>query len=220
MTPVRPQPACRRARPTRARRAAGGDRRGARRAARARAAAGRPAAAAERAAVSNTSEAEFLAMVEGRRNISRRRHFPGRVVAALLRAASTCPPSRSTARCGGSIPSPFLCYLDFGGFQIVCSSPEILVRAREGKVTIRPIAGTRWRGKTARARTSARRRTARRPEGARRTSDAARSRPQRRRPRRRRSARSRSPTILHRALQPRHAHRLECRRRARSAGTT
>jgi anthranilate synthase component 1 len=45
-------------------------------------------------------------------------------------------------------PSPYLCFLDFGGFQIVCSSPEILVRVRDGKVTIRPIAGTRWRGKT------------------------------------------------------------------------
>jgi anthranilate synthase component I len=45
-------------------------------------------------------------------------------------------------------PSPYLCYLDFGGFQIVVSSPEILVRVNQGKVTIRPIAGTRWRGKT------------------------------------------------------------------------
>jgi anthranilate synthase component 1 len=45
-------------------------------------------------------------------------------------------------------PAPFLCYLDFGGFQIVCSSPEILVRVRDGAVTIRPIAGTRPRGKT------------------------------------------------------------------------
>jgi anthranilate synthase component 1 len=45
-------------------------------------------------------------------------------------------------------PAPFLCYLDFAGFQIVCSSPEILVRVRDGKVTIRPIAGTRWRGAT------------------------------------------------------------------------
>ena len=43
-------------------------------------------------------------------------------------------------------PAPFLCYLDFGGFQIVCSSPEILVRVRDGTVTIRPIAGTRPRG--------------------------------------------------------------------------
>jgi anthranilate synthase component 1 len=46
-------------------------------------------------------------------------------------------------------PSPFLVYLDFGGFQIVCSSPEILVRLRNGVVTIRPIAGTRPRGATA-----------------------------------------------------------------------
>jgi anthranilate synthase component 1 len=45
-------------------------------------------------------------------------------------------------------PAPFLCYLDFGAFQIVCSSPEILVRVRDGKVTIRPIAGTRPRGAT------------------------------------------------------------------------
>jgi anthranilate synthase component 1 len=46
-------------------------------------------------------------------------------------------------------PSPFLYYLNFGGFQLVGSSPEILVRLRDGKVTIRPIAGTRPRGATA-----------------------------------------------------------------------
>jgi anthranilate synthase component I len=45
-------------------------------------------------------------------------------------------------------PAPFLCYLDFETFQIVCSSPEILVRVREGTVTVRPIAGTRRRGAT------------------------------------------------------------------------
>lgn len=45
-------------------------------------------------------------------------------------------------------PSPFLFYLNFGGFQLVGSSPEILVRLRDGKVTIRPIAGTRKRGQT------------------------------------------------------------------------
>lgn len=43
-------------------------------------------------------------------------------------------------------PAPFLCYLDFEAFQVVCSSPEILVRVRDGRVTIRPIAGTRRRG--------------------------------------------------------------------------
>ncbi len=45
-------------------------------------------------------------------------------------------------------PSPFLFFLDFGGFSVVGSSPEILVRVRDGVVTIRPIAGTRPRGKT------------------------------------------------------------------------
>jgi anthranilate synthase component 1 len=45
-------------------------------------------------------------------------------------------------------PSPFLFYLTFNGFSLVGSSPEILVRARDGVVTIRPIAGTRPRGKT------------------------------------------------------------------------
>jgi len=46
-------------------------------------------------------------------------------------------------------PSPYLFYLDFGNFQLAGSSPEILVRIRDGKLTIRPIAGTRRRGKTA-----------------------------------------------------------------------
>jgi anthranilate synthase component 1 len=45
-------------------------------------------------------------------------------------------------------PSPYLYYLAMPGFQIVGSSPEVLVRLRDNKVTIRPIAGTRWRGKT------------------------------------------------------------------------
>jgi anthranilate synthase component I len=46
-------------------------------------------------------------------------------------------------------PSPFLYHLDMPGFALTGSSPEILVRARNGEVTIRPIAGTRPRGKTA-----------------------------------------------------------------------
>jgi anthranilate synthase component 1 len=46
-------------------------------------------------------------------------------------------------------PSPFLFYLNFGDYALVGSSPEILVRLRDGTVTIRPIAGTRKRGKTA-----------------------------------------------------------------------
>jgi anthranilate synthase component 1 len=45
-------------------------------------------------------------------------------------------------------PSPFLFHLDFGAFALVGSSPEILVRVRDGEVTIRPLAGTRRRGAT------------------------------------------------------------------------
>jgi anthranilate synthase component 1 len=45
-------------------------------------------------------------------------------------------------------PSPFLFYLNFGDFQMAGSSPEILVRLRDGKITIRPLAGTRPRGAT------------------------------------------------------------------------
>ena len=45
-------------------------------------------------------------------------------------------------------PSPFLFFFNFGGFQVIGASPEILVRLRDGEVTVRPIAGTRMRGAT------------------------------------------------------------------------
>ncbi|MEM7544493.1 MAG: anthranilate synthase component I [Pseudomonadota bacterium] len=45
-------------------------------------------------------------------------------------------------------PSPYMFYFNFGGFQLAGASPEVLVKVRDGTVTIRPIAGTRPRGKT------------------------------------------------------------------------
>jgi len=45
-------------------------------------------------------------------------------------------------------PSPFMFFFNFGGFQVIGASPEILVRLRDGEVTVRPIAGTRKRGAT------------------------------------------------------------------------
>jgi len=45
-------------------------------------------------------------------------------------------------------PSPYMFYLDLGDFHIVGSSPEILTRLEDGRVTVRPIAGTRPRGRT------------------------------------------------------------------------
>lgn len=45
-------------------------------------------------------------------------------------------------------PSPYMYYIDFGKYQIVGASPEMLVRVENGVVQTGPIAGTRWRGKT------------------------------------------------------------------------
>ena len=45
-------------------------------------------------------------------------------------------------------PSPFMFFFNFGPFQVIGASPEILVRLRDGQVTVRPIAGTRKRGQT------------------------------------------------------------------------
>jgi anthranilate synthase component 1 len=70
------------------------------------------------------------------------------VLAQRFSAPFTLPPLalyRSLRRVN---PSPFLYFLDLPGFAVVGSSPEILVRVRNGEVTIRPIAGTRPRGKT------------------------------------------------------------------------
>ncbi|MFN8521951.1 MAG: anthranilate synthase component I [Chloroflexota bacterium] len=45
-------------------------------------------------------------------------------------------------------PSPYMFFLDFGDYQLVGASPEILVLVEDGLVTTRPLAGTRWRGRT------------------------------------------------------------------------
>ncbi len=100
------------------------------------------------AAVSNTPEPRFLDMVNRAKDYIR----AGDIFQVVLSQRFTAPfdlPAFSLYRALRRVnPSPYLCYLDFGDFQIVVSSPEILVRARDGEVTIRPIAGTRWRGKT------------------------------------------------------------------------
>ena len=99
-------------------------------------------------AASNTTEAEFHAMVAKAKDYI----VAGDIFQVVLSQRFTSRfdlPAFSLYRALRRVnPSPYLCYLDFGGFQIVVSSPEILVRVRDGKVTIRPIAGTRWRGKT------------------------------------------------------------------------
>ncbi|WP_363348024.1 anthranilate synthase component I [Methylocystis echinoides] len=95
--------------------------------------------------VSNTPKSRFLEMVERAKEYIR----AGDIFQVVLSQRFTAPfalPAFALYRALRRVnPAPFLCFLDFGAFQIVCSSPEILVRVAEGKVTIRPIAGTRWR---------------------------------------------------------------------------
>jgi anthranilate synthase component 1 len=96
--------------------------------------------------VSNMEKDEFLAMVEMAKNYIRAGDIFQVVPSQRFEAPFTLPPFalyRSLRRIN---PAPFLFYLDFGNFQAVGSSPEILVRLRENKVTIRPLAGSRRRG--------------------------------------------------------------------------
>ncbi len=99
-------------------------------------------------AVSNTTEAEYKAMVAKAKDYI----VAGDAFQIVLSQRFTSRfdlPAFSLYRALRRVnPSPYLCYLDFGGFQIVVSSPEILVRVRAGKVVIRPIAGTRPRGES------------------------------------------------------------------------
>jgi anthranilate synthase component I len=98
--------------------------------------------------VSNTTEAEYKAMVATAKDyIAAGDAF--QIVLSQRFTSRFDLPAFSLYRALRRVnPSPYLCFLDFGGFQIVVSSPEILVRVREGKVVIRPIAGTRPRGKS------------------------------------------------------------------------
>jgi anthranilate synthase component 1 len=98
--------------------------------------------------VSNTGKAEYCAMVEKVKDYIRAgdcyQVVPSHRMSAPF-ASSPLAFYRSLRRLN---PSPFLFLLDFDGFSVVGSSPEILVRLRDGEVTIRPIAGTRKRGET------------------------------------------------------------------------
>jgi anthranilate synthase component I len=97
---------------------------------------------------SNTEEGEFLSMVERAKEYIRAGDIFQVVLSQRFTAPFQLPPFALYRALRRVNPAPFLVYLQFADFSVVCSSPEILVRLREGKVTIRPIAGTRPRGET------------------------------------------------------------------------
>lgn len=98
--------------------------------------------------VSSFGEAEFIRAVER----SRRYIHDGDIMQVVLSQCLSIPyeaPSFDLYRALRTVnPSPYMYYLNLADFQIAGSSPEILVRLEDGAVTVRPIAGTRKRGRS------------------------------------------------------------------------
>jgi anthranilate synthase component 1 len=97
---------------------------------------------------SNTSHADYLGIVARAKEYILAGDVFQVVPSQRFRRKFELPPFSLYRALRRLNPSPFLYFLKFPGFAIVGSSPEILVRLRDGKVTIRPIAGTRPRGAT------------------------------------------------------------------------
>ncbi|MBU2958707.1 anthranilate synthase component I [Paracoccus sp. 1_MG-2023] len=96
--------------------------------------------------VSNFAKADYLIAVEKAKDYIRAGDIFQVVPSQRWKMDFPLPPFALYRSLRRTNPSPFMFYLNMGGFHIVGASPEILVRLREGKVTIRPIAGTRPRG--------------------------------------------------------------------------
>jgi anthranilate synthase component 1 len=96
----------------------------------------------------NTTPAEFKRMVARSKEYIAAGDIFQVVISQRFSVPFTLPPFALYRALRRTNPSPFLFHLDFGAFALVGSSPEILVRVRNGEVTIRPLAGTRPRGAT------------------------------------------------------------------------
>lgn len=100
------------------------------------------------APVSNISKPDYLAIVEKAKEYIRQGDI-FQVVPSQRWTQEFYPPPFSLYRAlRRTNPSPYMTYFNFGDFQVVGASPEILVRVKDSQVTVRPIAGTRKRGAT------------------------------------------------------------------------
>ena len=97
---------------------------------------------------SNTSKNKFLSMVKKAKNYIKLGDIFQVVLSQRFEAKLTKKPIEIYKKLRITNPSPFMFYFNFNDFQIIGASPEILVRLRDNKITVRPIAGTRPRGKT------------------------------------------------------------------------
>ena len=96
---------------------------------------------------SNISKSNFKKMVLKAKNYIKRGDIFQVVLSQRFEASIDKPPIEIYNTLRVLNPSPFMFYFNYSDFQILGSSPEILVRLLNGNVTIRPIAGTRPRGK-------------------------------------------------------------------------
>ena len=96
---------------------------------------------------SNTSKNKFLAMVKKAKNYIKIGDIFQVVLSQRFEAKLSKRPLEIYKKLRIINPSPFMFFFNFPDFQIIGASPEILVRLRDNKITIRPIAGTRPRGK-------------------------------------------------------------------------
>jgi anthranilate synthase component 1 len=98
--------------------------------------------------VSNFTKDAYLAAVERAKDYIRAGDIFQVVPAQRWTQKFDLPPFALYRSLRRTNPSPFMFFFNFGGFQVVGASPEILVRVFGNEVTIRPIAGTRPRGAT------------------------------------------------------------------------
>ncbi|MBC6406733.1 MAG: anthranilate synthase component I [Rhodobacteraceae bacterium] len=106
------------------------------------------AASASASAIGNFTKANYLAAVEKARDYTRAGEVFQLVLSQRWVQDFCYPPFALYRSLRRTNPSPFMFYFNFGGYQVVGASPEILVRVFDRRVTIRPIAGTRPRGAT------------------------------------------------------------------------
>ena len=96
---------------------------------------------------SNTSKSKFLSMVNKAKKYIKIGDIFQVVLSQRFEANLSKKPLEIYKKLRVTNPSPFMYFFNFEDFQIIGASPEILVRLRDNKITVRPIAGTRPRGK-------------------------------------------------------------------------
>ena len=99
-------------------------------------------------ATASLSEAEFTDRVNACKEYIAAGDIYQIVLSILFRGRTNVQPFEVYRAMRLLNPSPYMFILELGEFSLVGSSPEVHVRALEGRIDIRPIAGTRWRGAT------------------------------------------------------------------------